>query len=112
MTVSIVLAGPDEDGLAPALTAAGADVFQIEGIPTGEQLAAANVGHAEVYVLTDVEEATSIAVAKDQNPGIRAVVYSRDSLPEFARAQVDLVVDPALLEPNVVATELIAGESG
>jgi len=39
---------------------------------------------------------------------VRAVVYSRESLPEFAKGQADLAVDPALLAAEVVAEELAA----
>jgi len=37
---------------------------------------------------------------------VRAVVYSPESLPDFAAAQTDLAVDPALLAVDVVAEEL------
>jgi hypothetical protein len=38
---------------------------------------------------------------------VRAVAYLGDSLPEFARPQTDLVVDPALLDVDAVAEELV-----
>jgi hypothetical protein len=103
-----VVAGPDENDIGAALTAEGVGVTTIEGIPTGESLDDAGVDEAALYVLTDVTEATSIPVAKERNPEVRAVVYADGSLPEFAQPITDLTVDPALLDPETVAEELAA----
>lgn len=103
-----VVAGPDPDGIGAALDARGATVTRVDGVVTGERLADAGIADATLYVLTDAAEATSIAVAKERNPDVRAVVYSHDSLPEFAAAQTDLAVDPDLLTAEVVAEELTA----
>ena len=68
----------------------------------------AGVIDAQLLVVTDMAEATGVALAKDENPDIRAVFYSHESLPEFAKGQTDLAVDPALLDVSVVAEELAA----
>lgn len=101
-----ILAGPDPDGLGDALEAEGMDVVRIDGIADGAALEESGIGGADIYVLTDVGQATSIPVAVDLVGQIRVVVYSRDSLPEFAKGQADLLLDPALFDPETVAEEL------
>ena len=101
-----VLAGPDPDGLGDALEAEGMDVVRIDGIADGAALKESGIGSADIYVLTDVGQATSIPVAVDLVGEIRVVVYSRESLPEFAKGQADLLLDPALFDPETVAEEL------
>jgi len=110
--VTAVVVGPDEDGLGAALDAAGEEVRRVEGVPTGETLRAAGADDADLFVLTDVGEATTIAVVKERNPGVRVVVYDDASLPAFASGQADLAVDPALLGPETVAEELTNGAVG
>lgn len=109
-TMQAVLAGPDKHNLADALTAEGFTVTEVEGVPTGESLDAAGIDDATLYVLTDVEEATSIPVAKERNSEIRAVVYDEGSVPEFAQPITDLAVDPNLLDAEAVAEEVYASE--
>jgi Trk K+ transport system NAD-binding subunit len=104
-----IVAGVDEDELGEALEAEGVEVRRIDGLATGETLTEAGVAEADLFVLTDTGDATAIPVAKDANPEIRVVLYARDSLPEFAKGQADLAVDPALLSADVVAEELVAG---
>jgi hypothetical protein len=104
-----IVAGTDEDGLGDALAAEGVEVRRIDGLATGETLESAGIAEAALFVLTDTGDATAIPVAKDANPGVRVVLYARDSLPEFAKGQADLAVDPALLSADVVAEELVAG---
>lgn len=106
MSVRIVLAGGDDEGIAAALEAAGAAVSRVDGIAARNSLAAAGIDDADVFVLTDMTDATAISVAKDLNPDVRVVTYATDSLPEFARAQADLALDPALFSPDLVAEEL------
>lgn len=101
-----VIAGADDDGLGDALAAEGVDVTRVEGIATGETLGAAGIDDADLFVLTDADDATAIPIAKDRNPDVRVVFYARDSLPEFAKGQADLAVDPDLLASDVVAEEL------
>jgi hypothetical protein len=103
----VVVAGADERGLGDALASRGATVSRVDGVLTAERLAEAGIDDADVYVLTDLEEATSIAVVGERNPNTRIVVYSDDSLPEFVRGITDLAVDPALVDASVVAEELL-----
>jgi hypothetical protein len=108
----IILAGPDENGLADELAALGADIVRVEGIATRESLDAAGLDTAHTLVLTEMDDASAIPVAKEANTEVRIVAYSRESLPEFARGQADLAIDPALLPPDVVADELVNGDAG
>ncbi|WP_248895470.1 DUF7126 family protein [Haloplanus halobius] len=105
----VVLAGPDPDGLGAALEAEGADVTHIEGLPTGPVLDDAGIADADIFLLTDLAEATAIPVAKDRNPDVRVVVYSHDSLPDFVSGQTDLAMDPDLFGVEMVAEELVGG---
>jgi len=108
----ILVAGPDVDGLGDALEALGAEVVRVEGIANRESLAAAGLDDADTLVLTDMDDASAIPVAKEANPDIKVVTYATDSLPEFARGQTDLAIDPALLSAEVVADELVEGLVG
>jgi hypothetical protein len=101
-----ILAGPDRDGLGAALEVQGLDVTRVEGILTASVLDGAGVADADLFVLTDLDEATAIPVVKDRNPDARVVVYSHDSLPNFARGQTDLAMDPDLFGVDMVAEEL------
>jgi hypothetical protein len=106
MNRHVVVAGTDEAGIGDAL----AELTTIERVDVANRpaLEEAGIHEAVAYVLTEPGQATSIAVAKDLNPDLKVVVYSADSLPEFARGQADLVIDPALLGPDAVADELTA----
>ncbi|KAB1193751.1 CTP synthetase [Haloferax sp. MBLA0076] len=106
MTTAIV-AGTDPDGLGEALEAEGATVVRVVGIASADSLGEAGIDDADLLVLTDMDDATAISVAKEVNPDVRVVTYSRDSLPEFAKGQADLAVDPELLGVDVVAEELV-----
>lgn len=106
-TGTAVIAGPDGERLGDALAAEGLDVTRVEGPVTGETLEAAGLADATLFVLTDDTDPTAVPVAKDINPELRVVVYSRESLPEFVRGQVDIAVDPELLDAEVVAEELV-----
>jgi Trk K+ transport system NAD-binding subunit len=108
MTASAIVAGPDPDGLGDALADEGLGVTRIADTVSTTTLEDAGIDDAAILVLTDVAEATGISVAKELNPDVRAVVYSPESLPEFAKAQADLAVDPALLGVDAVAEELAA----
>ncbi|AXG05062.1 CTP synthetase [Haloplanus rubicundus] len=101
-----ILAGPDRDGLGTALEVQGIDVTRVEGVLTAPVLDDAGVADADLFVLTDLDEATAISVVKDRNPDVRVVVYSHDSLPNFARGQTDLAMDPDLFGVDMVAEEL------
>jgi hypothetical protein len=105
--MKVVVAGADDERVAVALERAGAEVRRVDGIATRESLAAVGIDEADVLLLTDMDDATAISVAKDANPDVRVVTYATDSLPEFARAQADLALDPALFSPELVAEELV-----
>jgi len=108
MSQTAIVAGPDPDGLGEALETEGLTVRRIAGQVSRAALGDAGVTDVQLLVLTDVAEATGVALAKDENPDIRAVFYTRESLPEFAKGQTDLAVDPELLDVSVVAEELAA----
>jgi hypothetical protein len=103
-----IFAGHDEHELVRELEAAGFTVHVVDGVANRPGLEEAGIVDADLFVLTDVGQATGIPVAKDLNPDVRVVVYSGDSLPEFVSGQADLAVDPALLDSATVAEELAA----
>lgn len=105
MTLQVTIAGPDDDAIGNAVEAEGHDV-SVAPIGNRPGLEEAGIHDADVYLLTDLDQATSIAVAKDLNDDVRVVVYAEGSLPDFASRQTDLVVDPNLLGPDAVAEEL------
>jgi len=101
-----LLLGPDRD-LGRALDAHAVTVTRLDGRVTAEALAEADVADADLLVVTDVAEASAIPVALEANPDLRVVVYSPETMPEFVRGQVDLAVAPGVLDPDVVAEELV-----
>jgi len=103
--MKVIVAGTDEREIAAALRAEGHEVTVVD-VGNGESLTGAGIEETDIYLLTEMDQATSIAVAKDHNPGVRVVVYADGSLPEFATRQADLMVDPDLLDPEAVAEEL------
>ncbi|MBX0295094.1 DUF7126 family protein [Haloarcula nitratireducens] len=103
--MQVVLVGSDPDGITDALESEGHTVT-VADVGNRPGLEEAGVHDADVYLLTEMAQATSIAVAKDLNPDLRIVVYAEGSLPDFASRQADLVVDPNLLGPEAVAEEL------
>jgi voltage-gated potassium channel Kch len=100
----VVVAGPDADGLGEALEARGAEVVHAEGTATRDDLEAAGIADADVFVLTDAGLATAIPLAQEANPDLRVVAYAHDSLPDFVGDVV--AMDPELLGPEAVAEEL------
>lgn len=104
--MTVLITGPDDDGLGDALTALGVDVVHLDAVATRDSILDAGVDAVDTLVLTDMSDASVIPVAREENPDLRIVTYSRDSLPEYARGQTDLAVDPALLSADVVAEEL------
>lgn len=101
-----VFAGSDTEGLADELRERGATVGIVDGVADRPALEDAGVHDADVFVLTDVGQATSIVVARDLNPDVRVVAYTPDSLPEFVSGQQVLAMDPALFDADTVAEEL------
>ncbi|MFA9425399.1 CTP synthetase [Natronorubrum sp. A-ect3] len=106
MSIDAIVAGPDEDGITEALEAAGADVARVTGVLSRPTLEEAGALEAELYVLTDVREATTIPIVCDLNDDVRTVVYARETIPDFIKGQLDLAVDPQLMDAAVVADEL------
>jgi Trk K+ transport system NAD-binding subunit len=100
-----VLIGPDRR-LGAALERNGATLSRVDGPGTGESLRSAGITEADLLVLTDVAEATTIPVALDINSSLRVVVYAPETMPEFVRGQVDLAISPEVLAPEIVAEEL------
>ncbi|MFC7082458.1 DUF7126 family protein [Halorussus caseinilyticus] len=101
-----ILVGPDRDGLGDALESEGVEVTRIEEFGNRPALEEAGITEADALVLTEASGATSIPIAKDLNDDVRVVVYADDNLPDFARGQADLIVDPRLLSADAVAEEL------
>lgn len=104
--MNVVFAGPDDEGLGGELESHGATVTHIDGIANRPALEDAGIHDADVFLLTDVGQATSVVVARDLNPDLRVVVYSGDSLPEFLGGQEVLAMDPQLLDAATVAEEI------
>jgi hypothetical protein len=103
-----IVAGTDTEGVGEELNALGVDVSRVESPVFAEALEEAGIEEADLFVLTDLEEGISVPLAKEANPEILAVCYGDGTLPESVRSIVDLVVDPALLDPAAVAEELVA----
>lgn len=101
----VLVTGTDAHGLGDELEAQGATVRHVD-VGNRPALEEAGVIDADLFVLTEVEQATAIPVAKDLAPDLWVVVYADGSLPDFVRGQADLVVDPDLLDPDAVAEEL------
>ncbi|ELY42917.1 DUF7126 family protein [Natronorubrum tibetense] len=104
--MNVVVAGPDEDEIGDALEAEGASVIRLNGVISRPALEEAGIVDADLYVLTDVGQATTIPVVCDLTDDIRTVVYARDTVPEFVKGQLDLAVDPKLMDAAMVAEEL------
>ena len=105
--MNVIVAGTDDHDIAGAIAAEGHHIERVD-VANRPTLESAGIVDAAVFVLTEVEQATAISVAKDLNPGLKVVVYADGSLPDFARGQADLMLDPALFEPGDVAAELDA----
>jgi voltage-gated potassium channel Kch len=103
----VVIAGGDPDGLGEALERQGATVRYAEGTANRHELEAAGIEDAEILIVTDAGLATAVTVALDCNPDLRIVFYTHDSVPEFVSGQAGHIVDPALLDADTVAEELL-----
>ena len=110
-TTTAIVAGPDDDGIVEALEAEGVSITRLEGVVTRPQLEEAGVLEVDLYVLTDVSQATTIPIVRDLTDGVRTVAYAHDTIPEFVRGQIDLAIDPDVMEASIVAEEL-AGNGG
>jgi len=103
--MNVVIVGADETAIGQAVREEGHTVT-VADVGNRPGLEDAGIHEADIFLLTEMAQATSIAVAKDLAPDVRVIVYAEGSLPDFATRQADLVVDPALLEPATVAAEL------
>jgi hypothetical protein len=103
--MNVIVAGTDDYDIADAIEAEGDTVTRVD-VANRPGLEDAGIHEADVYVLTEMQQATSISVAKDLEEDLKVVVYADGSLPEFATRQTDLMVDPDLLDPETVAAEL------
>ncbi|QLG50264.1 DUF7126 family protein [Natrinema halophilum] len=106
-TSTAVVAGPDENGIAAALENEGVDVTRLDGIISRPQLEEAGIVGADLYVLTDIGQATTIPIVCDLNDDVRTIVYTPKTAPEFVKGQLDLAIDPRLITASVVADELV-----
>jgi len=103
--MNVIVAGVDAGPLAEAVEGEGHEVAVVD-VANRPALEEAGIHEAEVFALTEVAQATAIAIAKDLNPAVKAVVYAGETLPDFARGQADIVLDPDLFDPGTVAEEL------
>ncbi len=102
--MKIIIGGADDRGLVQALETAN-EVTQT-AVADGETLETAGIADADAFVLTDLEQATAIPVAKDHNPDLTVLVYAEGSLPEFVTRQTNKLLDPALFDPAAVGEAL------
>ncbi len=102
----IVVGGDGATELISALRNAGFTIDRISAPVTARALERTGIEEATMFVLTDVEEATSIPVARELNPGLDVVVLSRTSLPEFASPIADLVIHPEAMDATMLVEEL------
>ncbi|MDZ7850203.1 MAG: CTP synthetase [Halodesulfurarchaeum sp.] len=103
MTRALIV-GPDR-GLDAVLTANDVETTQVPTPVTETDLDEAGLAEAALLFVTDPGEATAIPVAKRLQPGLRIVWYAPDSVPEFVTRQLDLGVDPSLIEPEILIEE-------
>lgn len=101
-----VIAGPDADAMIAALEAEDVVVTATGRLGNRPALEEAGIVDADILILTDTTLATSIPIARDLNDDLRIVVYASDSLPEFAKGQADMLLDPELFSPEAIAAEL------
>ena len=102
-----LILGPDR-GLEAALADQGVETARIEGPTTESALEAAGLPDAGLLFVTDAGEASAISVAKGLAPDVRIVWYAPASVPGFVTRQLDLGVDPALIEPDSLVEEQLA----
>ncbi|ADD06275.1 uncharacterized protein Nmag_2719 [Natrialba magadii ATCC 43099] len=103
-----IVAGPDEDEIGVALENEGVTVTRVDGVVTRPQLEEAGIVDADLYVLTDIDQATTIPIVCDLTDDLRTVTYARRTVPEFVKGQLDLAIDPQLMSAAIVAEELVA----
>jgi len=105
--VRALVLGPDR-GLEAALAEQGVEATRIEGPTTETDLKAAGIAEAALLFVTDPGEAAAISVAKGLAPPVRIVWYAPAAVPGFVTRQLDLGVDPDLIEPESLVEEQLA----
>jgi voltage-gated potassium channel Kch len=108
--MKVLIAGSDARGLETAFENLEWEVSRLTDVATAEALESAGVDTADILVLTDPSDATAVPIALERNPDLRTVIYSPDGIPEFVRGQLDLALDPRVLDPETVAEELVRAE--
>lgn len=106
MTERIVVTGPDPAGVADRLIAAGRQVNRIPDRATRSRLEAAGIDGAVALILTDPADGTAIPIAKELESSVRIIVYATGQVPEFARHQADLLLDPDVVPLDLLIDEL------
>jgi hypothetical protein len=101
-----IFAGDEDHDLVTALEAEGVTVTIIDGLATRPDLEDAGIHDADLFVVTEREQATAIPIARDLVDELQIVAYTGESLPDFVSGQELLAVDPELLDPEAVAEEL------
>lgn len=110
MTRALII-GPDR-GLEPALAGEGVETTQVQTPITESALEEAGLAEVGLLFVTDAEEATAIPVAKGQHPALRIVWYAPDAVPAFVTRQLDIGVDPSLIDPDVLVEEQLQALDG
>lgn len=101
---SALIVGPDR-GLEPMLKENDVETTHVPTPVTEADLEEAGLAEASLLFITDKSEATAIPVAKRRQPEVRIVWYAPDSVPEFVTRQLDLGVDPSLIDPELLIEE-------
>lgn len=107
--MNVLLVGPDDRGLDEAFAGLECTVTRLTDVATADSLMEAGVKDGDLLVLTDSSDATAVPIALERNPELRTVIYSPDGIPEFVRGQLDLGLDPQVLDAEAVAEELVRG---
>jgi len=107
-TTTAIVAGPDDDGIGDALEHEGVDVTRLNGVISRPHLEEAGIVAADLYVLTDTEQATTIPIACDLNDGLRNRRLRSGLRSRVRQGQLDLAIDPQLMDASIVADELVA----
>ena len=102
----IIVGGDGGTELVGSLREEGFAIDRVPAPVTARALEDSGIGEAAMFVLTDVDEATSIPIARELNAGLDVIVLSRTSLPEFASPIADLVVHPDAIDPSMLVEEL------
>ncbi len=103
----IIIAGPDSTDLGSTLTEEGATIASVPAPVTVAALEAAGLSEADLFVLTEHEEATAIPIVRERRPTIPIVVYTADGVPDFASHLADLIISPNAMDQPVVIEELL-----